>query len=94
MNLLEANILIKKQVKNISLKEKNKIKNQKFKNQKYHMTQLKPFGYQSGDVETFLKGFGYDLEKETPAEFCKRHWNVTIDSEDKPKTKRVRTLKK
>jgi hypothetical protein len=58
------------------------------------MTQLKPFGYQSGDVETFLKCFGFNSQKETPAEFCKRHWNVTIDSEDKPKTKRVRTLKK
>jgi hypothetical protein len=47
------------------------------------MTQLKPFGYKSGKVETFLKRFGYDLEKETPAEFCKRNWNVDLDEKDK-----------
>jgi len=58
------------------------------------MEQLKPFGYHSGDVETFLKGFGYNSKKETPAEFCKRNFNVDIDGEIKPKAKRVRTLKK
>jgi hypothetical protein len=48
------------------------------------MTVLKPFGYQSGKVETFLKGFGFNSKKETPAEFCKRLWNVDINSKDEP----------
>jgi hypothetical protein len=48
---------------------------------------LSVFGYQSGDVETFLKPFGLDPKKETAAAFCKRHWNIVLPAKAKAKKK-------